>query len=321
MGKFALTGAAPIRVDTLEYYGSLGIYINEVYGMSESTAAATLSTDQAHQWGSCGWQFPGTEVKCFKVDPSDLNKKTECPPAPSLDASEDEFQGEICFRGRGIMMGYLACKDMGDKHVAEIQKKTAETIDAEGWLHSGDKGLKTQAGMIKITGRYKELIIGEGGENIAPVPIEDSVKGLCDAIAECMMIGDKRKYNVALITLKAKGANGESPGTDDLEGSNTRSLTLADKSKAAKISEAMKDQAWIGCITEAINNTNKNGKVVPNNAFRIGKFMILPHNFSEEGGELTPTKKLKRAVVEKKYAKQIEHLYSTDGGMYVEWIN
>jgi len=217
------------------------------------------------------------------------------------------------------MMGYLACKDMGEDHVKKIQQKTAEAIDAEGWLHSGDKGLKTDKGMYKITGRYKELIIGEGGENIAPVPIEDSVKGLCDAIGECMMIGDKRKYNVALITLKAKGANGEVPGTDDLEASNTRTLTLANTSKASKISEAMKDKAWIDTISEAINATNKNGKVVPNNAFKIGKFMILPHNFSEEGGELTPTKKLKRAVVEQKYAKQIEHLYSKEG-MYIEWI-
>jgi len=205
-----------------------------------------------------------------------------------------------------------------------IQKKTGEAIDAEGWLHSGDKGLKTEQGMYKITGRYKELIIGEGGENIAPVPIEDSVKGLCDAVGECMMIGDKRKYNVALITLKAKGANGEVPGTDDLELSNTRSITLAGKSKSSKISEVMDDPVWLACITEAIAATNKNGKVVPNNAFKIGKFMILPHNFSEEGGELTPTKKLKRAVAEKKYGKQIEHLYSTEGthgGMYVKWID
>merc|ERR1719414_1903623 len=126
----------------------------------------------------------GDEVEIFKVDDRDFNKKTKCAPAPALTSLEDEFQGEICFRGRCIMMGYLACKDMGDKHIAEIQKKTAETIDAEGWLHSGDKGMKTVRGMVKITGRYKELIIGEGGENIAPVPIEDSVKGLCDGVAE-----------------------------------------------------------------------------------------------------------------------------------------
>merc|ERR1740121_3435655 len=311
--KFALTGAAPIRVDTLEYYSSLGIYINEVYGMSESCAAATISTDQAHQWGSCGWQFPGMEVKCFKVDPSDLNKKTECPPAPALEATEDEFMGEICFRGRAIMMGYMACKEMGDKHVAEIQKKTAETIDAEGWLHSGDKGLKTVAGLLKITGRYKELIIGEGGENIAPVPIEDSVKGLCDAIAECMMIGDQRKYNVCLITLKAVGANGEVPGTDDLD-----AAAKLVNPKVQTISGAMKDQAWIDTITKAITQTNSNGKLVPNNAFKIQKFCILPENFSEEKNQLTPTKKLKRKGVETQYAKMIDKMYATDG-VYVEY--
>merc|ERR1740120_401818 len=260
--------------------------------------------------------MPGTQVRCFKVDPSDVNKKEECPRAPRLDSGEETYQGEICFRGRGIMMGYLASTDLGDKHLAEIDKKTAETIDSEGWVHSGDKGLKTKAGMIKITGRYKELIIGEGGENIAPVPIEDSVKGLCDGIGECMMIGDKRKYNVALITLKAVGANGEVPGTDALDAAAKNV-----NPDVQTISGAMKDQKWIQTITDALTKTNSNGKVVPNNAFKIQKFMILPHNFSEEGGELTPTKKLKRAVAEKKYGKQIEHMYITDGGMYVEWIN
>merc|ERR1719446_1333934 len=135
------------------------------------------------------------------------------------------------------MMGYLACKAMGDAHMKEIDKKTAETIDADGWLHSGDKGMITQNGMVKITGRYKELIIGDGGENIAPVPIEDHVKKTCDGIAEVMMIGDKRKYNVALVTLKAVGANGEVPGTDTLDAGAKQvnpSITL--------ISEAMKDR-------------------------------------------------------------------------------
>merc|ERR1719171_2124637 len=106
---------------------------------------------------------------------------------------------------------------MGSAHIAEMRKKTAETIDKDGWLHSGDKGMVTERGMVKITGRYKELIIGDGGENIAPVPIEDSIKKLCDGICEVMMVGDKRKYNVALVTLKAVGANGESPGTDELD--------------------------------------------------------------------------------------------------------
>merc|ERR1711870_202449 len=205
---------------------------------------ATISTDQAHEWGSCGSQLPGTEVKVFRVDPSDLNKKEECPAAPSLNSSGDEYQGEICFRGRCIMMGYLACKDMGDAHVAEINKKTKDTIDAEGWLHSGDKGLKSKTGMVKITGRYKYLIIGEGGENIAPVPIEDSVKGLCDAVAECMMIGDQRKYNVCFVTLKAVGANGEVPGTDMLD-----AAAKLVNPNVRKISEAMQDEKWIKTVT------------------------------------------------------------------------
>jgi len=310
--KYAFTGAAPIRVDTLEYFGSLGIYINEVYGMSESAGCVTMSTDQAHVWGSCGWQLPGSEVKCFKVDPSDLNKKEECPLAPSTDAGE-EFQGEICFRGRGIMMGYLACSDLGDAHLAEIEKKTAETIDKEGWLHSGDKGLKTKTGMVKITGRYKELIIGEGGENIAPVPIEDSVKGLCDGVAECMMIGDQRKYNVCFITLKAKGANGEVPGTDDLDAA----ATLVNP-KVQTISGAMKDPVWIDTIMKAITQTNNNAKLVLNNAFKIQKFCILPENFSEEKNQLTPTKKLKRKAVETQYASMIDRMYETEG-TYIEY--
>merc|ERR1719456_1318107 len=139
--------------------------------------------------------------------------------------------------------------DLGDAHVKEIEKKTAETIDKEGWLHSGDKGMITERGMVKITGRYKELIIGDGGENIAPVPIEDSVKKLCDGICEVMMVGDKRKYNVALITLKAVGANGESPGTDELDAGAKRV-----NPKVQTISGAIKDKVWIDAVTAAIKD-------------------------------------------------------------------
>eukprot|EP00927_Polykrikos_kofoidii_P053339 TRINITY_DN4773_c0_g1_i4.p1 TRINITY_DN4773_c0_g1~~TRINITY_DN4773_c0_g1_i4.p1 ORF type:complete len:778 (+),score=97.53 TRINITY_DN4773_c0_g1_i4:203-2335(+) len=305
---FGFTGAAPIRVDTLEYFGSLGLQINEVYGMSECTGAVTWSTDQAHQWGSCGWAMPGQELKAFIVDPQDLNKKTECPRAASLEDDREEVQGELCFRGRNTMMGYLANIDFGEDHVNEINKKTAETIDEEGWLHSGDKGMVTEQGMVKITGRYKELIIGEGGENIAPVPIEDHVKKMCDGINEVIMIGDKRKYNVALVTLKAKEANGETPGTDDLDAGAKRV-----NAEVTKISEAVKDQTWIDTITAAITSANNNPKVCHNQAFKIQKFSILLTNFSEQENELTPTKKLKRKVVEQTYHDLIEKMYKTDG--------
>merc|ERR550532_2479612 len=157
------------------------------------------------------------------------------------------------------MMGYMANPDFGPDHVKEIKKKTAEAIDDEGWLHSGDKGMITAQGMVKITGRYKELIIGEGGENIAPVPIEDHVKKECDGINEVMMVGDKRKYNVALITLKAKGANGEVPGTDDLDAAAARL-----NPGVQTITAALDDKVWIDTVTDAIKVTNNNGKVCPN---------------------------------------------------------
>merc|ERR1719229_1444397 len=164
------------------------------------------------------------------------------------------------------MMGYLASSDLGDAHIRDIERKTGETIDNDGWLHSGDKGLVTEEGMVKITGRYKELIIGEGGENIAPVPIEDVVKKSCDGINEVMMIGDKRKYNVALVTLKAVGASGEVPGTDDLDAGAKRVNPAV-----TKISQAQKDEVWIKAVTSAINAANNNTKVCINAAFKIQK--------------------------------------------------
>merc|ERR1712154_285639 len=123
-----------------------------------------------------------------------------------------------------------------------------------------------------------------------------------------MMVGDKRKYNVALITLKAVGANGEMPGTDELDAPAKTNFP-----GVTKISQAMAEQSVVDIITKAITETNANGKLVPNNAFKIQKFCILPTNFSEEGGELTPTKKLKRKFVEGRYAKMIDHMYATEG--------
>jgi len=311
---FGFTGAAPIRVDTLEYFGALGLQINEVYGMSECTGACTWSLQEMHLWGSCGFEMPGVEVKSFLVDAKDLNKKTVVENSPSLDALDEKYQGELCFRGRNIMMGYMANPDLGADHVKEIQKKTAEAIDADGWLHSGDKGMITTSGMVKITGRYKELIIGAGGENIAPVPIEDHIKKCCDGINEVMMIGDKRKYNVAVITLKAVGANGEVPGTDALDAGAKRV-----NPEVQTISGAIVDPVWIETVTKAVESANQNGKVCPNNAFTIQKFTILPTNFSEEKSELTPTKKLKRKVVETAYNGLIEKMYSGSGKGYIPY--
>jgi len=298
--KFGFTGAAPITKDTLKYFGSLGIQINEVYGMSECTGATTWSTDEAHVWGSCGWEMPGTEV-CIMDEKGNI-----LAPASQLDMPEEKSQGEICFRGRHLMLGYMANPDLGKDHVKLIQKKTSDAIDENGWLHSGDKGCMDSRGLVKITGRYKELIIGAGGENIAPVPIEDNIKKLHPGISNIMMVGDQRKYNIALITLKAVGATGPLPGTDELEG-----LALSIKKGITTISGASKDEDYIKSITDAIIATNKDGTVCISNASKIQKFTILPRDFSVETGEFTPTYKLKRSVAAKLHANAIEALYSS----------
>merc|ERR1711865_539060 len=134
--------------------------------------------------------------------------------APNAKTVPEEQQGEICYRGRHIMMGYMANPKFGAEHVQQMEDKNAEAIDQYGWLHSGDKGCQDTNGMFKITGRYKELIIGAGGENIAPVPVEENIKAWCPAVSNVMMIGDNRKFNVALVTLQAEGSTGEFPGTD-----------------------------------------------------------------------------------------------------------
>eukprot|EP00472_Partenskyella_glossopodia_P005267 CAMPEP_0197517088 /NCGR_PEP_ID=MMETSP1318-20131121/2052_1 /TAXON_ID=552666 /ORGANISM="Partenskyella glossopodia, Strain RCC365" /LENGTH=708 /DNA_ID=CAMNT_0043066357 /DNA_START=244 /DNA_END=2370 /DNA_ORIENTATION=+ len=302
--KFAFTGAAPITKETLSYFGSLGIQVNEVYGMSECCGACTWSLDESHIWGSCGFPLEGCEVKILGEDGS------ERPRAEDIFHPTEAEQGEICFRGRNIMLGYMANETLGRDHIKTIQGKNASAIDAKGWLHSGDKGCMSVEGMVKITGRYKELIIGAGGENVAPVPIESNVKKLCPAVSNIMMVGDKMKFNVALVTLKAEGATGEFPGSDTLTGPAAEV-----KSGVDTISAAVKDSSFIDMITKAIKETNANGDCCPSNAAKIQRFSILPRDFSVETGELTPTLKLKRSVVQKRHEGLIKRIYGAERGV------
>jgi long-chain-fatty-acid--CoA ligase ACSBG len=268
--------------------------------MSECTGGTTFSTNFAHVWGACGWAIPGCEVKCFQLSAEGDGDKAECPKAKDLENPTEAEQGELCYRGRHIMMGYMANPDLGPEHVKEIERKTDESIDKEGWLHSGDKGCIDERGIVKITGRYKELIIGSGGENIAPSPIEDAIKQACQGLSNVMMVGDNRKFNVAIVTLKAKGATGDLPGGDELAG-----LALGISPSTTTISAAMIDPVWQKAINDAITSVNKT--LTPPS--RIQRFAILPLDFSVETGELTPTFKTKRALVEKKYADTISSMF------------
>jgi len=189
--RVCITGAAPIRLDTLNYFGSIGIHIVEVYGMSENAGPQNCGQSGYFTAGSCGRTMPGAELK---ID---------------FQAGRDkEGEGEVCFRGRHVMMGYL--------HSPE---KTAESIDADSWLHSGDVGRVDQYGMLRITGRIKELIITAGGENIAPVPVEDRLKSLLPGVSNLMMVGDQMKYNTLLVTLRQK-PNADDSFDDDLAGAS-----------------------------------------------------------------------------------------------------
>ncbi|GBG28557.1 Long-chain-fatty-acid--CoA ligase ACSBG2, partial [Hondaea fermentalgiana] len=302
--KFIFSGGAPLSVETTDYFAQLGLNINETYGMSENMGATTWSTDRCHLRGSIGYEMEGVQVKIFRI--ADDGSKTECPPAEDFDFPSEESQGELCFRGRHVMMGYLANPKLGEEHVEEIRKKNAETIDADGFLHSGDKGSKDMRNMFRVTGRYKELIVTAGGENIPPAPIENALKLKCPLISNAIMIGDKRKFNIMLLTLKAKGATGEHPGTDELD------AEAADfEAGVTTISQACESEKFIAAITDAIKAVNKDDSVMVSNACKVQKFTILPQDFSIETGEITPSLKLKRDFTYRKFEAIVEAIYAS----------
>uniref|UniRef100_A0A9J8BWB9 Long-chain-fatty-acid--CoA ligase ACSBG2 n=1 Tax=Cyprinus carpio carpio TaxID=630221 RepID=A0A9J8BWB9_CYPCA len=270
------TGAAPITKDTLEFFLSLDIPLFELYGMSESSGPHTISLSDAFRLTSCGKVIPGCKTKIFNPD-ADGN-------------------GEICFWGRHVFMGYLNMPD-----------KTEEALDADGWLHSGDLGKHDQDDFLFITGRIKELIITAGGENIPPVPIEDAVKEVVPLISNAMLIGDKRKFLSMLLTIKCQVNNETGAPEDEL---TPEAVELCRKlgSNATRVSEIAggRDRVVHTAIQEGINRVNEKAT---SNAQRIQKWTVLEKDFSIPGGELGPTMKLKRPVVMKMYKDQIENFY------------
>jgi len=263
----------------------------------------TICTPARQRFGTVGPAPDGVEVKCFQVGPNGEN--IEVPPTQPHQANlTEKEQGEVCFRGRHIMMGYMANPDFGEEHIKEIQEKNRATIDKWGWLHSGDKGCIDIDGMLKITGRYKELIIGAGGENIAPVPVEENIKLLAPAISNIMMVGDNRKYNIVLVTLQCVGSTGEFPGTDEL-----MPVVKEINPKLSTVTAARTDPKVLKYIQDAIDKTNANESVCQSNSWKVQKFMILPRDFSIETGELTATLKLRRAVAAEIWQKEIDELY------------
>ena len=152
-------GAAPLKKASIEYFSSLDMILFNLYGMSETTGAFTIQTFSKFSFNAAGFGMDGCDLMIANPD--------------------ENGEGEICMRGRNIMMGYL-----------KNEEATQGTIDAQGYCHSGDMGKIDSDGFLRITGRIKELIITAGGENIAPVPVEDNFKLVCAPCANIMMVGE-----------------------------------------------------------------------------------------------------------------------------------
>jgi len=268
------SAAAPISADTLFYLGSIGVPVIELYGMSESSGPQTSCISTNYAIGSVGTTMPGAETMLDHQEGRDK-----------------EGEGEICFRGRHIMMGYLNNKE-----------KTDETIDPEGWLHSGDVGSVDKFGMLRITGRIKELLITAGGENIAPVLAEDFIKGILPGLSNVMMVGDRKKYLCCLVTLKQ---------IENLETGNCEEALVGDAlaidEAVTTVEQAINSEKWTKYITDGITRYNNESAI--SSAAKIQKFRIVSNGFTVNNGALTPTMKLKRGAVVGQYNDLVESMY------------
>ncbi|XP_042226731.1 long-chain-fatty-acid--CoA ligase ACSBG2-like isoform X3 [Homarus americanus] len=271
-----LSGAAPIAPEIVKYFHSLDIPLTEIYGMSESSGPHTIGLEKAFKLGSCGRTVPGCYTK--------------------LENPDKEGNGEVCMGGRHISMGYM-----------KMEEKTHEAIDDEGWLHSGDIGRLDGDGFLFITGRIKEIIITAGGENIAPVLIEDNLKAELPCLSNSMLIGDKRKFLSVLLTLKTELNHDTGEPLEALTPSCIEwCRSIGSFAKTIQDVLAGPDANIMRSIQDGIDRANK---LAPSNAQRIQKWTILPKDFSLPGGELGPTMKLKRPVVSQKYCETIERFY------------
>ena len=248
------TSTAPIAVETLDFFASLGLPILEVYGMSECTGPTTYSAPGRYRLGSVGRALPGTELRIAG-------------------------DGEVLMRGPHVFLGYF-----------KNPEATRETVDDEGWLHSGDIGELDADGFLRITDRKKELLITSGGKNIGPQILEGKLRQI-PAVSQAVVVGDRRNYLAALLTLDPQQA----PLAAAAAGSPAR--TPQELAACPLFRRHLEQQV------EAVNATLARYET-------IKKFVILPEELSIEAGDLTPTMKLKRQVVNRKYAAEIESLYA-----------
>jgi long-chain-fatty-acid--CoA ligase ACSBG len=272
--KTFMTGAAPLSVEIKRYFLSLDMFIHEGYGMSESPIH-TFTKRETKSHETVGQSLPGTQTKIINVN--------------------EDGHGEICMKGRHVFMGYI-----------NDPEKTLEAIDDERWLHSGDLGYIDDEGYIYVTGRIKEILITSGGENIPYLVIEQQIKQECSAISNAFLIGDKKKFLALFITLKTvigvDGAPCDELDEETIKWLKNHNLTFTKLSEIRANDSTVKE-----AIQECIKRVNAKAT---SNAQKIQKFEILPNDFTIATGELTPTMKLKRNFVLKKYKDIIDGFYA-----------
>jgi long-subunit acyl-CoA synthetase (AMP-forming) len=253
--EWLVVGGAPTPPELLRYFRDLGLEICELFGMSETSCVIACNPPDRIKIGTCGPAIRGVELRL----------------------AED---GELLVRGDLLMAGYR-----GDP------ERTRETIDADGWLHTGDIAEIDGDGYVTIVDRKKELIINAAGKNMSPANIEAALKSAHPLIGQAVAIGDRRPYNVALIVLDPDvcAAFGSEHG-------------LEDASPAA----LARDERLCAAVSAAVGEAN--GRLA--RVEQIKRHEILPHDWEPGGDELTPTMKLKRKPIAEKYAAEIEALYA-----------
>ncbi|MHB1739647.1 MAG: AMP-dependent synthetase/ligase [Actinomycetes bacterium] len=250
---WAVSGGAPLGERLGHFFRGVGITVLEGYGLTETTAAATVNRPDRVVMGSVGPPIPGLTVRI----------------------ADD---GEVLMRGESVFRGYW-----------NNPTATTEAFDPEGWFRTGDLGVLDPGGSVVITGRKKELLVTAGGKNVAPAVLEDRLRSH-PLVSQAIVVGDGRPFIAALITLDDEAL----PGWCRLRGKpNTLPARLVD------------DPDLVAEIAAAVAEANR----AVSHAEAIKKFRILPADFTEAGGELTPSLKLKRAVITSRYAEMIAELY------------
>jgi len=250
-----LSGAAPIAPEVLEFFTALGLPICEVWGMTETSLVATINPREAIRIGTVGKALPGVEL-----------------------ALADD--GELLVRGPTIMRGYRDDPD-----------RTAEAIDADGWLHTGDVATIDADGYVRIVDRKKELIINAAGKNMSPSNIENRLKAACPLVGSAVAIGDRRPYNTALIVLDPVAA-----------ASYAAASGLSASDPAALAAEP--------AILEQVRAGVERANATLSRVEQIKRHTLLGDEWQPGGKELTPTMKLRRRPIAEKYAAQIEAMYA-----------